>query len=431
MSRPRGPSLGALVIIAALAAAPAPADQLHLSNGGTIDAARWWIEGDTVVYETSDGTVGIPRALVERIESTVAPRTRTAELPAHATAAPPKVRDRDSRSLLRQAQRAVENRELELASSLFLDVLEGDERASAARVGYAFCQMALGIDGSALPVVQEGLRLDPGYADLHEALGELRYRDERVEDALRSYRRAFELAPSDRLRAKILRAERDLYAARDFDSAVSSHFHMRYDGEVDVEIAARVLDVLERDYAALTETYRHEPLQPIVVQLLPQEAFRAVTQSPEWVGGVYDGKIRVPLGGLKRLGPAAERVLVHELTHAIVHSKSRGAAPRWLHEGLAQHAEGRTLSEAETRAVREVLQRVPDSRWATLPFRYDLSLALTEGLIERDGFEALVQVLEQLAAGLDVDGALHRIYGEDYAGLLRDCGHALLEERAE
>ncbi len=329
---------------------------------------------------------------------------------------------------LAQAKAAFEQRNFEVAASLYLDVVGDEPLASDARVGYALAQMALGADGSALAVVREGLILDPEYAGLHEALGVLLDRDERVEDALREYRRAFELAPSDRLRDRILRAERELAASRHYDFAVSSHFQLRYDGDVDVDLANRILELLERLHGTLTDKYRYTPLAAIVVQLLPREAFRAVTLSPEWVGGVYDGKIRVPLGGLTRVGPATERLLAHELTHAIVHSKSRGAAPRWLHEGLAQLAEGRSLTAADAQALRTLLDGAPEARWSAIPFRYDLALGLTRSLVERQGFDSLVEVLDQLAQGHDIDAALEHVYGAGYAALLNEWGRSLLAQ---
>ena len=130
-----------------------------------------------------------------------------------------------------------------------------------------------------------------------------------------------------------------------------------------------MLDYLEEQYWQITETFRHSPPQPITVQLFPEREFRSVTLAPDWAGGVYDGKIRVPLGGLTRLTPDARRVLVHELTHAVVHSKSRGGAPRWLHEGLAQMAEGRTLLRRDARALSSRLEATPESRWAAIEIR--------------------------------------------------------------
>ena len=417
-----GVFLAALGLV--VAATTAAADRLHLSSGGSIETDHWWVEGETLLYETGDGTVGIPRALVERIERV------DGRAPARGSSDPPPPRSRAASgptlsARMAEAQRAFQARSFERSAALYLDVLRDEPSMSDARVGYALSQMALGADGSALPVVREGLLLAPDHAGLNEALGMLLDRDERVQDALRAYRRAFELAPSDRLRDKILRAERELAAAGNFDFAVSSHFQLSYDGEVDVELANQILDLLERLHGTLTAAYRHTPLAAIVVQLLPREAFREVTQAPEWVGGVYDGKIRVPLGGLSHVGPAAERLLAHELTHAIVQSKSRGAAPRWLHEGLAQLAERRTLAPTEIAALRTLFADTPEVRWSTIPFRYDLALGLTRWLVERQGFDSAVDVLDLLAQGQEIDAALERVYGEDYAALLVDWGRSL------
>ena len=59
-----------LLAVAALCATPLTADLLHLEGGGVIDAHRWWVVDDTLMYENGSGTVGIPRRLVLRIEKT-------------------------------------------------------------------------------------------------------------------------------------------------------------------------------------------------------------------------------------------------------------------------------------------------------------------------------------------------------------------------
>jgi tetratricopeptide (TPR) repeat protein len=412
------------LVVLVLAAAPAGADRLHLDGGGRIDTPTWWLEGDWIYYEGPAGTVGIPRAMVVRIEETdedaasasTATGTRTG--PAPPTGGVASSRRGEAVEQVREAHAALREREFERASALYGEALRIAPDLTPARIGYAMSEMALGRDGLALSTVLDGLTAEPGNADLHELLGDLRNREERVEDALRSWKEAFRLRPNDRLRDKIFKAERELDAGRDYDFAATSHFNVRYDGEVDVHLATQVMDFLEDQYWDLSRAFHHAPPQPITVLLYPTREFRAVTQSGDGVGGIYDGKIRVPLGGLSRLDPRAQAVLKHELTHAVVHSKTRGHCPRWLHEGLAQIKEGRPFTRADQARVADILERVDDpSAWSTAGFSYPAALSLVRYLEGRRGFDGLVDLLETLGEGVELESALEEIYGADYATL--------------
>ncbi len=54
---------------------------------------------------------------------------------------------------------------------------------------------------------------------------------------------------------------------------------------------------------------------------------------------MYDGRIKMPIGGLERGSERLKRTLRHEYAHAAIVTLSRGKAPVWLNEGLAQVAE--------------------------------------------------------------------------------------------
>ena len=261
-----------------------------------------------------------------------------------------------------------------------------------------------------------------------ELLGDIRNRQERVEDALRSWREAFRHKPNDRLRDKMLKAERELHAGRHYAMNMSSHFNLRYDGEVDDALAEAVGDYLEEQYWAMADTFDVAPRQPITVVLYPKQQFRDVTQMPEWVGGLYDGKIRVPIGGLARLNPVVEGLLRHELAHAFVHTKSRGRCPRWLHEGLAQILEERPLTARDRQTIVRRLREVDATEWDAAGFSYPLALSLTRNLEDRRGLHGLVRVLARLGQGQELDAVLSDEFGADYLGLCRAWGSEALQE---
>jgi tetratricopeptide (TPR) repeat protein len=423
------------VLVASLLVAPCAADRLYLEGGGFIDSDSWWLEGNWLKYDSVGGTVGIPRSIVVRIEAgehvaATSPFPENREPNREANSERPRGPERrqEVEGLVRSALAALQQRSFEEASSLYYDAIQAWPGLSVARVGYAMSEMALGHDARALSAVLDGLVLDPERYEFHELLGDLMDRDERVQDALEAWRKAFNLNPNDRLREKILKAERDQHASRGYDFSTTPHFNVRYDGEIDVDLASAVMDYLEEQYWRLSDTFAHSPSQPITVMLYPSRQFRQVTQSPEWVGGVYDGKIRVPLGGLNRLDPAAEGVLVHELTHAVVHSKTRGNCPRWLHEGLAQISEGKQSGRAETQWIAEQFYVKEPHRWDADGFSYSMSLSLTRYLASRGSFRDLVQLLDLLADGREIGPALEHFYGEDYETICRRWAEAVKAE---
>ncbi len=144
-----------------------------------------------------------------------------------------------------------------------------------------------------------------------------------------------------------------------------------------------------------------------------------MTLTADWVGGLYDGKIRVPLGGLRQLTDRAERVLSHELTHAVVHSKTRGRCPRWLHEGLAQISEGKALTPAEREWVAGQLAGKDAAEWESAGLSYAMSLSLTRHVESRRGWGGVVSLLGLLGDGVELDEAFRRTFGEDYAAVCR------------
>lgn len=415
----------------------ARADRIHLEGGGVVEADSWAEEGDRLRIEGPAGSIRIPKSIVVRIEAAPPverasggkPRSEgIAGLPAPGSrpsfrrASGRREKDDGEQRLERlfvEGRRALAARDYEQAAACFQEAISVEPASTSARTGYAVAVMALGRDQMALPVVLDGLALDPASADLHELLGDLRDREERVDLAQEAWREAFRLFPNDRLRSKIERAARELAAGRDFAFSAAAHFNLRYEGTLDRSLAADVLDYLEDRYAELSGQFRHAPEQPITVILYPALQFRNVTRAGEGVGGVYDGKIRVPLGGLSRLEERARRVLVHELAHAFVQSKTRGNCPRWLHEGIAQRFEGRPLTRADAAKVQSLLGATAAENWESRGFSYPAALSLTAFLESLRGWDGLLELLDRLGRGEAAGAALDAVYGAPYDELCR------------
>ncbi|HEY3570586.1 MAG TPA: hypothetical protein VGP73_21830 [Thermoanaerobaculia bacterium] len=142
-------------------------------------------------------------------------------------------------------------------------------------------------------------------------------------------------ASGDRLRQ--LQMEKRLSASSEVYH--SPHFAVRYPPVRGEKFAAEAARVLEAERQRLQAWIPLASSRVVEVHLLPFEEFR-VGYSPDMdVLGLYDGKIRVPLGDVEKFNPFVVTLLTHELAHAMIAEKTADQAPRWFQEGLAQHLE--------------------------------------------------------------------------------------------
>jgi tetratricopeptide (TPR) repeat protein len=119
----------------------------------------------------------------------------------------------------------------------------------------------------------------------------------------------------------------------------SPHFAVRYQPERGEKFARKTADILEAERQRLQAWIPLASSRVIEVHLLPLDDFK-LGYSPDMdVLGLYDGKIRVPLGNAPKFVPFIVSLLTHELAHALITEKTADQAPRWFQEGLAQHLE--------------------------------------------------------------------------------------------
>jgi hypothetical protein len=195
-----------------------------------------------------------------------------------------------------------------------------------------------------------------------------------------------------------------------------SHFHVRYDGGAHEDVGRGVLRALEKDYATLSRALDHEPANPIPVILFSQQAYFDASGAPAWSGGVFDqmdGRIRIPIGGLtESMTERMDEVLIHELTHAFIHDRTRGIAPREVHEGLAQYMEGkRALNDASP----QYLSALADGRVGGVSAFYLAALSYVEHLIALRGMGGMNELLRAMGETGSVDEAFQRVHGSTYS----------------
>ncbi len=144
-------------------------------------------------------------------------------------------------------------------------------------------------------------------------------------------------------------AEQDAESA--FDSQRSAHFTISFDAGEDHVAADIVTRHLEEAYLVVGHKLGRYPDHLTPVVLYAERDFQAVTHAPGWAGALYDGRIKVPVGGVRPDTPELARTLRHEYAHALITTISGGRCPTWLHEGVAMWAEETRPGEQEAWAL--------------------------------------------------------------------------------
>jgi hypothetical protein len=106
-----------------------------------------------------------------------------------------------------------------------------------------------------------------------------------------------------------------------------------------------------------------------------------------------------------------DETLIHELTHAFVNDRTKGVAPREVHEGLAQYMEGKRMA---TVASAENLAALADGRLSGVGAFYLAALSYVEHLIASRGMGGMNDLLRAMGETGDVDAAFKRVQGGSY-----------------
>jgi tetratricopeptide (TPR) repeat protein len=283
-------------------------------------------------------------------------------------------------------------------------------------------------DRDALAILKALVRDVPKNAKARELIGLVLYRLGKNALAIEHWEQALALDPkNEALAERIARTRREESVEKELYVDLSAaHFAIKYDGSSDRRVGQQVAAVLEEAYQRVGGLLGRYPQAEVSVVVYPAKTFRATTGAHKWVAGLFDGKIRVPAGGLAE-APADEvrRVLTHEYAHALVRAVGGPKVPVWLHEGFAQVATGRSRAAARRHCVRATAPALRSlvgsfARQAdagAVRVLYAAACDFVHSLLAQGGAPGLAELLESLARKEPLDQALRRIYAQDLAEL--------------
>jgi len=312
----------------------------------------------------------------------------------------------------------IKNGDYQAARDSFEQAIRYNDESPTGHAGLGIAYFHLRNDKDAERELRRAVELNPKEAIAYQFLGELYYRKDDLDSAISFWEKAIELNPSDAsLRTRLERIRKEQTTEKDFNRDVTSHFLIKYEGRERKEAGKIVLKILEDAYGEVGKALSHYPDQEIQVILYSNQQFQEVTDAPGWSGGIFDGKIRMPIGGIEKETPGLRRILYHEYTHAVVRDITEHC-PTWFNEGLAQYFEGRTVDSSQKEVLRQIAAagKLPsltklEGSFISLAgnqagYAYLISLSSVSYIIDNYGLYRVRIILEELAKGADTGEAL-------------------------
>lgn len=222
------------------------------------------------------------------------------------------------------------------------------------------------------------------------------------------------------------RAERQKELQVEIDLPVDSRFLALEPGFGDAK--NQLIMYVRRISHEVEGTFGLRSPSQLTVKFLPEADFFARTGAPRWTTGVLmNPSLIVVPESIHSLGTKELRsTLRHEYLHATVAHLSNSRCPAWLDEGLAQIAEGASVSANDRQQLREVsgLHGCPPlnqlesgftrMRRSFVPLAYGYSLFATEQLLATAESGALARYLQELSRGIPSREAFLRGFGMDF-----------------
>lgn len=268
--------------------------------------------------------------------------------------------------------------------------------------------------------LNSAINIDPNLSEAYHLLAVLYYyKNDDVAKAISYLEKVLSIDSSDQQARHFLsKIRREKDTNEKFTKELASHFTIRFEGPEEREKGRLVISILEDAYREIGRELSAYPDAEIIVYLYTRQQFRNITRT-QWAGALYDGMIRVPIGGYRNEFKELKQNLYHEYTHALIQSiVKNGKCPSWLHEGLAQYFEDKDKLDYRRQTIKELQKRkvvIPIKHLegsfmrlnsAQAQVAYSLSLAILEFMIERYGMYNVKRVLEELGKNKSIDEAM-------------------------
>jgi tetratricopeptide (TPR) repeat protein len=461
-----------LFIAVALALNVSWADTIHLKNGRTIVADHVRENGTHLEYDIGDDSYAIAKTSVDHVDAGGMPAVasgggaKVADLPAFTPqdslanegdlvsriVKEGKVNPEVLASLEQKGNPELsatadfiagkfefEHGNIAQSRQYFESALRFQPNNSTILIYYAALLVRTGNAAQALPYAQSATRTAPNSPDAYTMLGYAQFASDHTKDAVTSWKRSLELRPDAKVEQFLAKAQREQNVESDFAQGESSHFVLHYEGRQTSEaLRGQILAALESDYDDLVRDLGNPPRDNILVTLYTEQAFFDVTHAPTWSGAINDGKLRIPVSGLNSMTSELAHVLKHELAHSFITQLSGGRCPPWLHEGIAQFLEPKSLAgnghqlSLLFKAQRNIPLNLLEGSFlhfsgSEANVAYAESLAAVSYINDSYGMSDVQRILQRISQGSSTEAALRETIHSDYGQFESDLARYLAD----
>lgn len=277
--------------------------------------------------------------------------------------------------------------------------------------------------------------IKPDSTEVLYYLGLVQFETDNRLQALELWEQALKLSPERRDIVELLaKAHKENTVESSMDRGHSSRFDLTYDPGVDAVFALAILDVLESAANLVGTELGLFPEARVPVGIYKRVDYKTVTDSPDWSGGFYDGKIRLPFGSMNEITSMIRSILYHEYAHVVVFELTRGNCPLWLNEGIAEMFGrmqqncplpefGRAARSGKLIDFRKLEANFSEFPPSTAALAYQQSYALVNYMVTTYGWHRVKQILSGLGRGLSFDSsatAALKDYNLNYDSLVKE-----------
>lgn len=191
-------------------------------------------------------------------------------------------------------------------------------------------------------LAEKAISLNPKSVNAYILLGKIEHINNKHSSAIKALTTASQLRPDNQDIKKLLEQfKKEQLNEQTMHSEFNRYFIIKVDEDLKAATTyfdiSSVLDDVRQD---VSRDLRFIQKSKITVLLYDYETYKNTLDFvPHWAGGLYDGKIRVPISREQKYFGQIESTIVHEYTHAVIANLSQGKCPKWLNEGIARYEE--------------------------------------------------------------------------------------------